>query len=99
MVTSAFNIRTCVVTAAMVALLAGCNSMTPCDHSDLRGKYGLTCTLVGMRDEPAPARDVEAGCLQGIVKADATNAPIVVFIYRERADGVQVIESSMLPRP
>jgi len=83
----------------MFAIVAGCNSVTPCDHSDLRGKYGLTCALVGMRDEPAPARGVEEGCLQGIVKADSTDAPIVVFLYRERADGVQVIKASMLPRP
>lgn len=37
--------------------------------------------------------------MQGIVKADSADAPIVVFLYRERADGVQVIESSMLSRP
>src|SRR5262245_62004329 len=99
MAIGAISIRAHVVSAAMLALQAGCSSMTPCDHTDLRGKYGLTCALVGMRDEPAPARDVEEGCLQGTVKADSNDAPIVVFLYRERADGVQVIESSMLPRP
>src|SRR5262245_11886721 len=86
----AINTRAYVSGAALLTLLAGCSSLTPCDHSDLRGKYGLTCALVGMRDEPAPARDVEEGCLQGIVKADSADAPIVVFLYRERADGVQV---------
>lgn len=78
------------------ALLAGCGSLQPCDHRDLHAKHGLVCVLVGLRDQPE--RD-DRGCLLGTVAAEPTDAPVVVFVYQHHADGVQVIESSILPHP
>jgi hypothetical protein len=79
---------------AAFVLLTGCSSLPPCDHRDLHGRYGLACLVVGYQEE-AQAR--EPGCLMGTVTADATGAPIVVFAYRQSAEGVRVIESSVLP--
>ena len=81
---------------AAIALLAGCASLAPCDHRDLRDAHGLACVLVGYRD---PTERDDTGFLLGTVSAEQTEAPIVVFVYRNRAGGVQVIGSSVLPHP
>jgi hypothetical protein len=81
---------------AAFALLAGCSSLQPCDHRDLHERHALACMLVGMREEPE--RD-DRGCLLGSVVAEATDASIVVFVYKPDDDGVHVIGSSVLHRP
>jgi len=85
----------CAPAVAAAALFAGCSSLAPCDHRDLEGKYGLACVIVGYRDQPQRS---ERGCLRGTVTAAPSDTPIVVFVYRQRGQNVQVIESVVLPQ-
>jgi hypothetical protein len=88
--------RAVALAAAAIALLAGCSSLTPCNHRDLQGKFGLACAIVGYRDQPDSS---ERGCLLGSVAAEPSDAPIVVFIYQQRGAHASVIESAVLPHP
>lgn len=87
-------LRMAALYAALIGLY-GCGSLQPCDHSDLRDRYGFTCALRGMQ-KPVPRDD--RGCMVGTVAA-ADQEPIVVVAYRQRQDGVEVVASSFLVRP
>jgi len=81
---------------AVIALLAGCSALAPCDHRDLHSNHALACMLVGYRDRPQPQ---EPGCLMGTVVGESSDAPIVVFVYEQRGASVRVLGSAVLPRP
>ena len=81
---------------AVIALLAGCSALAPCDHRDLHSNHALACMLVGYRDQRQPQ---EPGCLIGTVVGESSDAPIVVFVYEQRGTSVHVLESAVLPRP
>src|SRR5262245_12059590 len=80
---------------AAIALLGGCGALEPCGYRDLQGRYGLLCAVRGVSPSDQSPRD-QQGFLVGNVAAETADAPIVVFAYRTRPNGVEVTQAAML---